>query len=349
MAGGAQVSEANVQALVKLQAHADVAEANVQALVKIRADAKVSETYTQAVVKLQAGAQVAEANIQALVYRSCPASERCDLWKITRTDGVVFGFTSFDSDIEAFGITFKSCASLQDSASESSADSGSTGSVELTGLISDDAITDADLYSGVFDDAYVECWVISWGSGNDAQAPFRVGAGWMGTITRGQDSYVAEVLGPKARLQQNALVDFYQPGCRWQFGDSNCTVNKTALQVENVECTGSATRFIIYFPNQAVPTQTALWNGGYIVWTSGQNAGQSCQTETVDWEAGVMSLWDPAPFVPAPGDTFTVVPGCSYDTDGCNVYGNFINFGGFPNVPGPDALQQNASALFASS
>ena len=321
---------------------------------KIQAKARISEGSTSAVVRVQAGALVTEAYMQAVVYRSPCASQRADFWTIERTDGVILAFTSHDEDVTLGNLTYKHCGSLQDSAADSDSDVTSVGSIDLVGLITDDSITEDDLYAGLYDDAYVECWERPLNGIPDPGAPFMVASGWIGKLTRKQNSWEGEVQGAGAKMAQTALVQFYAPACRWQFGSPStstqpgCGVNAESYRVWGTEVTSIVGRGIIYFAPEAVPAE-ALWNNGLLTFTSGRNAGLTCQIETMDWASGALSLWDLAPFPPAPGDDFSVIPGCSYDKPGCVVYNNLINFGGYPDVPGPDALQQNADAIFAAN
>lgn len=328
-----------------------ITEAYVGALVTSSATARITEAFVSALTTgPSTGVQISEAFVSALTYVAPCASQRADLWKITRTDGVVFAFTSLDVAISWLDNTYIPCASLADTASENSSDIGSVSSVTLTGILSDESITDADIYAGKFDDAYVEVWVVSWGEGEDVAAPFRTAAGWIGTISFGLISYTAEVLGPGAKLKQTAIVDFYTPGCRWDFGvlDADgigCPVDAQALAAEGLNLTGAKGRTTLFFDG-AMPVETALWDQGKVVWTYGANAGVECQVYAVDWSTNTVLLWDPAPFPPSPGDSFDLLPGCPKDTDSCQTYAVFDFFGGFPDVPGPDALQQSASSLF---
>ncbi len=68
--------------------------------------------------------------------------------------------------------------------------------------------------------------------------------------------------------------------------------------------------------------------------------------DQVDFSTQTLNLWDLAPYPPQIGDSFDLLPGCPHDTPSCKVYNAYPRFGGFPHVPGPDALQQNADALF---
>jgi uncharacterized phage protein (TIGR02218 family) len=327
-----------------------VSEANFSAVVTVNSPAVVTEANFSAVVKVQSTAMVTEANFSAVVYRAPCVTRRCDLWTITRTDGNVFRYTSLDEDLVIGGQTYKTCGSIQDMATESDSDVQNVSNVTLVGLITDESITEDDIYGGLFDDARVECWVVPWSQDPDQGAPFMTASGWIGRITRRENSFEAEVLGAGARLKQTALVQFYAPACRFVFGDpGTCGIDRELYRQSGIEVTGSIGRGIVEFAPESIPSMEALWNNGTVQWIHGRNAGIVCQTATVDWQSGVLSLWDIAPFPPEPGDIFDVLPGCSYDGPGCKVYDNYTNFGGFENVPGPDALQQNADALFAAN
>lgn len=227
---------------------------------------------------------ISEVEIAVLGYVGAAETYRCQVWKIVRKDGQVFAFTSLDRDITWGNVTYRTCNSLSSSASESASDLTSVGNVELAGILDDAAITPADIYAGLFDDAFVDVWVIPYNDQPDDQAPFRVAAGWTGKVTRQEGNFTAEVLGGGARLQQAALVSFYTPGCSWDFGvmDDNgigCPVDAEARKVVGAVVTSSALRSIVHFDGVVDPGGSSIWNGGTIVWTSGQNEGVVCQVE----------------------------------------------------------------------
>lgn len=329
---------------------AQVLEADVSALVTVNSPAQILEADVSALVQVQGGAQILEADVSALVYLFPCSSQRCQLWTITRKDGVVFRFTTRDVDVQQGELIYQACGSVQDSASESSSELGSVGVIEGVGIFDSDAITEADLHAGKFDDAYIEVWVDRWDANPDPGVPFRAAAGWTGKVTRGEANWTAEVLGPGARLQQAALVSFYTPGCRWlEFGDGvQCPVDVESLKLAGQAVTGSVARTTVKFTH-ADPADFRIWNGGRLRWLTGVNAGQVCQVNTVDFAAGVIGLWDLAPYRPANGDTFDLLPGCPRTATACVGYSVFENFGGFRDVPGPDALQSNADSLFTGA
>lgn len=272
-------------------------------------------------------------------------TQRCQLWKITRRDGVVLGFTSHDRDVGPLnGVTYRTCASLMPSASESSSSLGSVGNIDLEGVIASDAITEEDLYGGLYDDAEVTVDLFSWGDEGDTIK--RLAAGWTGEMSQGDSGFKMEVLGPGIRLAQQPIVQEFTPGCRWVFGDARCGVDIEALGLDG-EVTVATQRdnFACTLSGGAGASQ---WENGRVVWLTGRNAGLVTEVKDVAFDAeSTVVLWALTSFVPTAGDTFRLLPGCDKaKTGGCTLYANIINFGGFPDVPGMDAILETPDAQY---
>lgn len=278
-----------------------------------------------------------------LGHGSACVTERCQIWKITRRDGRVFRYTSHDRPVFYGGQTYSACRSLNPSASENASTLGSVGNMELLGIIDDEGISEADLYGGLFDDAFVTVDLITWGRGTEV--PRRLAAGWTGSLSQGETGFKMEVLGPGARLEQQALVQMVTPGCRWVFGSKECGVDVEALKLAGaVVSANTRGAFVATLPASPAERQ---WENGRVRWTSGVNAGQITETKTVDFETGQVVLWASTGFLPEPGDTFDLIPGCDFNRDGgCTVYANVINFGGFPDLPGADAILETPVAKY---
>ncbi len=284
-----------------------------------------------------------QAAMLILAHGSSCVTERCQIWKITRRDGRVFRYTSHDRPVTYGREVYKSCRSLNPSASENASTIGSVGNIELMGIIDDEGITEADLYGGLFDDAFVTVDLIVWGAGTEA--PRRLAAGWTGSMSQGETGFKMEVLGPGARLEQQALVQMVTPGCRWVFGSTQCGVNADALALVGA-VVSARTRGVFKATLPASPAGRQ-WENGRVRWTSGINAGQITETKTVDFATGEIVLWASPGFLPEPGDGFDLIPGCDFNRDGgCTVYANVINFGGFPDLPGADAILETPVAQY---
>lgn len=304
---------------------------------------RASQAALMAIGEIVPVVAASQAAILALGQGSSCISYRCQLWTIRRRDGVVFRYTSHDQPVHRGPFVYSPCRSLDPTASENSSTLGSVGNIELTGIIDDDGISEADLYGGLFDDAYVTVDLYSWG--DQAEAPRRLAAGWTGQVSQGDTSFQMEVLGPAARLDQQALVQMVTPGCRWIFGDSRCGVDVEAMRLSGT-VVAARTRGHL-FVDVPAPPPGRQWANGRIRFTSGRNAGQIVETKSVDFGAGEVVTWVSPGFLAEPGDAIELLPGCDLSRDGgCTLYQNVINFGGFPDVPGSDALLESPDAKY---
>jgi uncharacterized phage protein (TIGR02218 family) len=286
------------------------------------------------------------------MYPPLGGTRRAQVIFVRRSDGSTRGFTTLDKPVTFLGIECSAAASFNPSASESSSELGSIGSLQMQGLISLDGITEFDLEAGLYDGAFFEVWEIPWDRQADIQAPFRVLAGWTGNVSQGQTNYTAEVLGPGARLNQLPLINVLSPACRWKFADPNtCGVDglsADALKIANQVVTAAQGRgqFVAFGMDNPSPTSPHTWfaQGGTIRWLSGANAGAQCEVASADFGTGLVTLWKAAPFIAKPGDRFDFLPGCPHNAAACKGYANYVNFGGFDHVPGTDATSGLVSA-----
>lgn len=260
-------------------------------------------------------------------------------WKITRQDGTVHAFTTHDEDVTYKGTRYKRCDSLRASAISGTTLSGSaTGDVQVQGILSEDAISAKDIYAGRFDNAKVEVHLVDWATG-------------YGTVlTRGiicrtrqqENSYVLTALTGGARLEQQPLMEVFSPTCRWEFGSSQCGVDASALEVSSA-VTGilapnvAINRHRRQFTDAARVEAVEVYRNGRLTWTSGNNNGLTLEVK--DIVGGVVTLWQPCPFNVQVGDAYTLRPGCGKTKSDCiDRYNNYENFGGFPDLPGNDAI-----------
>lgn len=285
--------------------------------------------------------RISNGAVLMLCHEMARATRWCQCWIITRADGTVMGFTSLDVAVACNGVTCKPTPSLSASATEFQSVLGSVGNLELAGVISDSSITDEDLYGGVYDGAAVEVWQIPWDD-SDGSVPKRLLAGSIGTVTQSlKESFTAEVLTPAAKLNQTAMVQTYSPGCRFDIYDDRCglarsdyLVTGSVTAISDANAVRLSRRRI--FADSSRAEADDYFNGGTLTWTSGANSGAS--SEIKDFAAGQFTLWEPTAFTIAAGDAYEAVPGCENTKDGCAKFSNFLNFGGFPDIPGIDEI-----------
>lgn len=317
---------------------ARASQAGLVALVSVTPEARASQAGLVAVAAIQPDIFVSQAGLIVIGRLANCSSRRCQLWTLERTDGVTLRFTSHDEPVWFSGQLYEACGSLNETASEQSSDQGSVGSIELSGILSSDHITEEDIYAGKYDDAFVQVWRASWDSDNDTIN--RVAAGWTGAVSQGEQGFKAEVLGPGARMLQKALLQTVTPNCRFDYGDpATCGVDAEARAIGGA-VTNAISRSFMY-ADIIDPANGSQWDRGKIRWVYGANAGQVCRVREVHFDTGLIIFWDRPGYTPEPGDDFILLPGCDKGFDGgCAVYNNRLRFGGYPDVPGQDAIAQ---------
>jgi len=247
------------------------------------------------------------------------------------------GFTAHDQNIVIGGVTYLADGALTPSALQTS--SGlNTDNMDVTGILCSADIADADIESGLYDHARIDVYACNWA--DMTQGTLQLRRGWLGQIARSGVHYTAELRGLHDLLQR-PVGSTYTPECRFDLGDSNCTVNIAAQTV-----TGSVTTVTdsADFIDTAQTAATGIFNYGKLTWTSGANNGQSVEVKNWDLPSQTFTLWLPMPNAIQIGDAYSVYPGCDKRFATCSgKFTNGVNFGGFPYVPGVGNILQYPS------
>src|SRR5262249_26207211 len=93
-------------------------------------------------------------SIQLATHLQQELSTTALLIKITRRDGTVLGFTSFDGDLTLDGVTYLADNAFAASELESR-NALSTDNLSIAGMISSGAVNDEDILAGRYDHARV--------------------------------------------------------------------------------------------------------------------------------------------------------------------------------------------------
>lgn len=253
------------------------------------------------------------------------------LWKITRTDGQVFGFTDHDADITYGGVTYEAESGYTASAIRTSADLA-VDNMEAEGMLSSATITDADLAAGLWDAAAFVIMRVNYADltmGHEVQR-----AGTLGNISHGQNHFSAELRGLMQSLQQ-AVGRVYTPACDAALGDARCGVTLGSYTVTGSVTTATSARV---FTDTARTEADGYFDGGLITWTSGDNDTYQMEVKS-STSAGVITLQQGMPNGTTIGDTYSLSAGCDKLLATCrDKFSNVVNFRGFPHVPGPDKV-----------
>jgi uncharacterized phage protein (TIGR02218 family) len=256
----------------------------------------------------------------------------CHAWALRRADGVTLGFTDHDRDLVFDGITFRADTGLAARALQQGTGLA-VDNTEALGMLSDAAITAADIEAGRYDGAEVRCWRVNWADPAQRALQFRGSIGEMG---RTGAAFTAELRGLTEALNR-PMGRIYQKPCAAVLGDATCRVDLTtpahalSLPVASVQ-DGRNLRLAGSGP------QAAGWfRRGLLRVTDGAAAGQSrvIKRDTLQGASRLIELWEPLRAALTPGDTVTLTVGCDKRFATCrDRFGNTLNFQGFPDLPG---------------
>ncbi len=258
-------------------------------------------------------------------------------WKVTRTDGEVFGFTSVDRDLTIDGVTYAAATGFTPSAIEGQINLA-VPNLELQGVMDAESITEADLLAGKWDGAEVEIFQVNYEDLSQGSMLLRKGR--IGNVSAGSIAFNAEARGLAQALQQ-PVGEVYAAACAANLGDARCGVDLYPLTVTG---TVTATSSASVFTDSSRAEASDYWGAGVVEWLTGANAG--LRMEVASFAAGVFTLHLRMPADIAVGDTYSAVPGCrKRRTEDCGTkFSNVVNFRGFPDVPLNDKIIGNATA-----
>jgi uncharacterized phage protein (TIGR02218 family) len=143
-------------------------------------------------------------------------------------------------------------------------------------------------------------------------------------------------LGVKSELEKlTAQMPsyLYQPGCGHAVYSAGCGLSRIAKTVTGSAGVGATTTSVPSALGQA----DGYFDLGVLAFTSGACVG--ARRAVKRWATGAFGLALPLPAVPAPGDTFTVYPGCARTMAACQALGNINRFRGYPFVPPPETAR----------
>lgn len=260
----------------------------------------------------------------------------CRAWMVQRRDGVTYGFTDHDRDFAFDSVTFKASTGLSARVLQQSTGL-SVDNSEAIGALSDAAIDEADLAAGRFDGAEVRSWLVNWADPAQRIEQFR---GNFGEITRSAGAFRAELRGLTDRLNQ-PQGRVYQRSCSAVLGDARCGFD---LSAPGYRATGVIAGFDLMgrmrFAGLTGFADRWFERGRLMVQT-GAAAGLvgMIKSDRVAGADRLVDLWHGfgAPLVM--GDQVQLDAGCDRMAQTCRgKFANFLNFQGFPHIPGEDWL-----------
>lgn len=148
----------------------------------------------------------------------------CLCWRLARRDGEVVAATEHDRPLIVGGHVYAPGGAL-DGVQFALSASLAPGSAAARGALSAEAITEADLDAGLWDEARIDVFRVDW------QHPEHFMHVWSGRLTRirrRQAGFEAELVSLKADLER-PVGRVYTRRCDATFGDGRCGVDPAAF------------------------------------------------------------------------------------------------------------------------
>jgi len=254
------------------------------------------------------------------------------LWKVTRTDSQVFGFTDHDQDITVSSVTYLAASGYTRSAVRATLGFAAD-NLEVQGALDSDVIAAPDIRAGLWDYAVVEMMQVNWA--DTSQGVLYLGKGKLGEIRSGRSHFSAELMGLSKHLEQ-PVGRLYLPSCDADLGDTRCGVTLGSYTVTGT-VTGVTSKRI--FADSGRAEADGYFDGGRITWTAGGNSGLKMEVKTYALSGGALTLQLPMAFTIQAGDTYSLTAGCDKTFATCgSKFSNAVNFQGFPHLPGSNRL-----------
>jgi uncharacterized phage protein (TIGR02218 family) len=255
------------------------------------------------------------------------------IWRVTRTDAEVFGFTDHDRVLTFDGLVCEPALGARAGATEKSLgleiDSGS-----ISGALSSEALSEDELRRGLWDGARVEVFKVDW---TDIAQRVHVFTGRIGEVRRGALAFEAELRGLQAQL--NAPVGrVFSRFCDAELGDLRCGKNLEASAFRGVGFVTQIKSNAAFRADGLEAFAEGWFTRGRLAWTSG--GGGEVTAHRLESGDAVFELLDPPGSVLALGASFVVYAGCDKRLETCRTkFVNGVNFRGFPHMPGNDLVQ----------
>ncbi|MCX7645470.1 MAG: DUF2163 domain-containing protein [Rhodobacteraceae bacterium] len=271
-----------------------------------------------------------------LAHLAGGATTLCRCWALTRADGRVYGFTDHDTDLAFEGIVFRAGTGLTARALQQTTGL-SVDNTEALGALSDASLTEEDILAGRYDGAEVRAWLVNWADVGQRVLQFR---GTVGEVTRAGGAFQAELRGLTEALNQ-PQGRVYQRQCAAVLGDGQCRFDltrpgyATERPVETVEA-GRVFRFAAM-----AGFDTRWFERGRLRILTGRAAGLVgvVKNDRAEGAGRRIELWEAIALPVAPGDMVRIEAGCDKRAETCRLkFQNFLNFRGFPDIPGEDWL-----------
>ena len=257
-------------------------------------------------------------------------------WRLDRRDGVALGFTTHDRELVIGGLPYRAAPGMLPSAISLS-DGFDVDTLDISGALTDAAISADDLAAGRWDGARVKLFAVDWS--DPVAGTLALARGELGDVSVRDGGFSAELRGLTALLER-PVVEQTSPECRAELGDRRCRVDMAGRRiVTRVTTVTDATTIVL----AAAEGAAGVYGYGRLRWIDGANAGLAGAILASD--GSTIRLREPPPFVVSVGDFVELLQGCDKTFETCrDRFANSANFRGEPHLAGNDLLTRYPGA-----
>lgn len=266
------------------------------------------------------------------------ATTLCTCWRVTRSDGVVLGFTDHDRLLTFDGDEFRPDTGADGSRLAATADLA-VDNAEIAGALNSEMLDSRDLAAGRYDGARIDIWRVNW---VDTDQRILLRSGVLGDVECEGRQFRVEIRGPSYELSRT-VGRVYQRQCDAVVGDRRCGVDLTDTNYRRVGVVRSVLNAQRITVSGLGDTENGWFTDGVLRWTSGenQNGHEHIKIHQAAGDDAVIELWLPPGNTVTVGDGFVATVGCDRHAATCQEkFQNLINFRGFHFMPGNDVAIQ---------
>lgn len=260
------------------------------------------------------------------------------IWKLTRRDGAVLGFTDHDADLSVGGVSYFAATGYTRSAISANS-TLAVDNVDLEGILASGALTADDIRAGLYDWAELLVSLVNYADLTQGTVILRRGS--LGEFTLIAGSYTTELRGVSQSLSRN-FIQVYTADCRADLGDARCKVN-LASYTDTGSVSAITTQRRVFTASITGSRASGFHDGGLLTWTGGANTGLKQEVKTR--VGSTVTLYLPSGEDIAATDTFTLQAGCDKAYTTCYAkFNNIANNRSFPFLPGADKVNRVPNA-----
>ncbi|MDN5786015.1 DUF2163 domain-containing protein [Pseudorhodobacter sp.] len=256
----------------------------------------------------------------------------CHAWEISRSDGVWFGFTDHDCNLDFGGKLYLANSGLTAKALQQTTGL-SVDNTEAMGALSALSVTEDDILAGRFDGAELVSWQVNWANPQERALAFR---GTIGEIARSGGAFQAELRGLTESINQPQGRAF-QRSCPAILGDGKCGFDLSqpgySIEIPVEEVTD---RRVFTF-SDLTGFEDRWFERGRLVVVSGTAKAVVgiIKNDRLQTNLRRVELWQGLGPEIVAGDMIRLEAGCDKAAGTCRLkFDNFTNFRGFPDIPG---------------